>query len=103
MWNFADQQGMGFEKALVALKGDIPVTRAGWNGAGQFAYRVPPASYPAQTGVAKAHFGEGSLVPYAGYFALKNAQGVVSVWVPSNGDLLADDWFVVPDMIGHSI
>lgn len=71
------------------------VARSGWNGANQFVYWVPPASYPAQTGVAKAFFGEDSLVPYRGYFALKNAQGVVSTWVPSIGDLLADDWFSI--------
>lgn len=85
----------GFEEALKVLKNGGAVTRLGWNGPGQFAYAVPAAHYPAQTGVAKAHFGVGSLVPYAGYFALKNAQGVVSVWVPSTGDLLAEDWYVV--------
>lgn len=37
----------------------------------------------------------GDLVPYGAYFALKNAQGVVVPWVPSVGDLLACDWFVV--------
>lgn len=81
-----------FEYALTTLKERKPVTRRGWNAPGQFVYLVPPASYPAQTGVAKAHFGEGAMVPYAGYFALKNAQGIVTVWTPSTGDLLADDW-----------
>lgn len=85
----------GFEEALKVLKNGGAVTRKGWNGAGQFVYGVPANAYQAQTGVAKAHFGEGSLVPYAGYFALKNAQDVVSVWVPSIGDLLAEDWHVV--------
>lgn len=71
------------------------IARAGWNGKDQFVYWVPPASYPAQTGAAKAFFGEASLVPYGGYFALKNQQGVVNTWVPSIGDLLADDWFSI--------
>ncbi len=71
----------------------MAIARKGWNGAGQFVYWVPPGEYPARTGIAKAFFGEGSLVPYAGYFALKNAQGVVTPWVPSIGDLSADDWY----------
>lgn len=71
------------------------MARAGWNGADQFVYYVPPASYPAQTGVAKAVFGEGGMVPYEGYFALKNAQGRVCVWVPSTGDLQATDWYTI--------
>lgn len=83
-----------FEWALAKLKAGFALKRTGWNGEGQFTYMVPPASYPAQTGVAKQHFGEGSLVPYQGYFALKNAQGSVAVWFPSVGDLLATDWAI---------
>lgn len=35
---------------------------------------------------------DGTLCPY---FALKNAQNGFSTWVPSNGDLLAEDWVFV--------
>jgi len=83
---------MNFGQALEALKDGEPITREGWNGAGQFAYLVPPASYPAQTGVAKEHFGEGAKVPYRAYMALKTAQGDVAVWQPSVSDILAEDW-----------
>ena len=84
-----------FQGALAALKDGHRVARAGWNGKGMFAYMVPPASYPVQTGAAKAHFGEGSLVPYNEYFALKGVDERVSTWVPSVSDLLAEDWHVV--------
>ena len=83
-----------FGDALAALKDGLVVFRKGWNGAGQFAYFVPPASYPAQTGVAKSFFGEGAMVPYGGYFALKTADGTVNTWVPSVSDLLAHDWAI---------
>jgi hypothetical protein len=49
------------------------VARAGWNGAGMFAYIVPASQYPAITGVAKEYWGEGNL-PYRAYWALKTAQ-----------------------------
>ncbi|QYW01948.1 hypothetical protein CPT_Piffle_094 [Stenotrophomonas phage Piffle] len=81
-----------FEYALIKLKANLAMSRRGWNGANQFVYFVPANEYPAQTGIAQLAF-PSNVVPYEGYFALKNAQGKVSVWVPSTGDLLADDWY----------
>lgn len=86
---------MSFSEALLFLKAGAAVARSGWNGKGMFAYLVPAASYPAQTGIAKKHFGENALVPYRAYLALKTAQGDVSTWVPSCSDILAEDWFEV--------
>ncbi|WP_208457513.1 Gp49 family protein [Burkholderia vietnamiensis] len=84
-----------FGAALARLKTGTRIARAGWNGKGQFVYLVPAASYPVQTGAAKAHFGEGSLVPYNAYLALKGVDDTVSTWVPSVTDCLAEDWHVV--------
>lgn len=87
---------MNFGDALIAVKLGGKIARAGWNGAGMFAYLVPANSYPVQTGAAASHFGAGSMVPYDAYFALKNATGTVSTWAPSCNDSLAEDWMVVP-------
>ena len=87
--------GLPFGLAIEALKKGLRVARAGWNGKGMFVYLVPPASYPAQTGAAKAHFGAGAMVPYNAYMAIKNVDGTVSTWVPSVNDCLAVDWGVV--------
>lgn len=86
---------MTFGAALERLKAGARVARAGWNGKGQFAYLVPAASYPVQTGAAAAHFGAGSLVPYRAYLALKTVDDTVSTWAPSVSDVLAEDWIVV--------
>jgi len=86
---------MGFGQAVEALKDGDRVARTGWNGSGMFAYLVPAASYPVQAGAAKAFFGEGSMVPYRPYLALKTAQGDVATWAPSCSDVLAEDWYVV--------
>lgn len=88
--------GMSFGLAVEALKKGERITRQGWNGKGMFVYLVPANSYPAQTGAAKAHFGEGSLVPYNAYLAIKNVDETVSTWVPSINDVLADDWATIP-------
>ena len=89
-------QGLSFGDALKALKAGQRVARAGWNGKGMFVYFVPPASYPVQTGAAKAHFGEGAMVPYNAYMAIKNVNETVSTWVPSVNDCLAEDWEILP-------
>lgn len=88
-------KGLSFGLAIAALKEGKRVARAGWNGKGMFVYLVPPASYPVQTGAAKAHFGEGAMVPYNAYMAIKNVDETVSTWVPSVNDCLAEDWEVV--------
>ncbi|HCR0680669.1 TPA: DUF2829 domain-containing protein [Klebsiella aerogenes] len=84
---------MNFGEALSALKDGKKVFRSGWNGANQFAWHVPAGEYPARMEAIKGFFPDDK-VPYAAYFALKNAQGKVVPWVPSVGDILAEDWRV---------
>lgn len=86
---------MTFGQALEVLKSGFKVARLGWNGAGQFVYLVPAASYPARTDVAKEHFGADAMVPYRAYLALKTTQGDVATWAPSCSDVLTQDWCVV--------
>lgn len=86
---------MNFGDAIKELKLGKRLQRTGWNGKGLFIYLVPAASYPAQTGAAKEHFGEGAMVPYAAYLAIKNVDETVSTWAPSINDTLAEDWQVV--------
>lgn len=86
---------MNFGQAIEAAKSGKKVAREGWNGSGMFAYIVPAASYPAQTGADKKHFGENSLVPYRAYWALKTAQNDIATWAPSGSDSLAEDWVII--------
>ena len=84
-----------FGEALIALKNGSKVCRMGWNGKDQFVYLVPENSYKAQTGVAKAFFGEDAFVPYNAYLAIKCVDDTVSTWVPSVNDCLAEDWVIL--------
>jgi len=88
-------EGMTFGQAIEAMKDGQKVARSGWNGKGMFAYYVQANSYPVQTGAAKSHFGEGAMVPYNAYMAIKNVNETVSTWVPSVNDVLSDDWRIV--------
>lgn len=89
------EEQFNFGEALQLLKDGRKVARRGWNGNGMFAYLVPAASYPVQTGAAASHFGEGSLIPYRAYLALKTAQDDVATWAPSCSDVLAEDWVII--------
>lgn len=81
---------MNFSDALTALKDGKAIYRTGWNAGGQYIYLVEAASYPAQTDIAKAEFGDE--VPYGPYLAIKTVQHNVVPWLASQTDLLADDW-----------
>jgi hypothetical protein len=87
--------GMTFGQAVEAMKVGIKVARVGWNGKGMFLYYVPAAEYPAQTGAAKAHFGDDALVPYRAYIAMLTVTGEVVPWVASQSDVLEEDWGIV--------
>lgn len=86
---------MNFGQAIELLKAGYKVARKGWNGKGMFVYYVPANSYPVQTGAAKSYFGEGAMVPYNAYLAIKNVDETVSTWVPSVNDCLSEDWTVI--------
>lgn len=86
---------MSFGHAIVALKDGRKVARAGWNGKGMFLYHVGANAYPAQTDIAKKHWGENAKVPYRAYIAMKTVDNDVQVWTASQTDVLADDWCIV--------
>lgn len=83
--------------AVEHAKAGNKFTRKGWNGADQFVYYVPAASYPAQRNANNVMSGifENDLVPYNHYLAIKTAQGTVSPWSPSGSDALATDFILL--------
>lgn len=89
----AARHDFGF--ALHWMRQGNRVTREAWHASGVFIYYVPAAAYPAQTDIAKQHFGENGLVPYHAYLAFKRADDTVCVFVPGMDSILADDWVVL--------
>jgi hypothetical protein len=88
---------MNFGAALDLITAGHRVARQGWNGKGMFIYLVPAASYPAQRGAAKRWLGEGAMVPYDAYIAMKTAQDRVVPWLASQNDILAADWLSIEE------
>lgn len=86
---------MSFGHAVEALKAGKKVARSGWNGKGMFLYYVPANSYPAQTDIAKKHWGADAKVPYRAYIAMKTVDDDVQVWTASQTDILSNDWSII--------
>lgn len=90
-----------FSKALELLKQDQKITRKGWNGKDQWiainGYKPHVVSEyqfwsKHNAEYAKDNGGTAEVLPC---ITLKNAQGqIVMGWIPSTGDLLAEDWMI---------
>lgn len=93
---------MDFGVALAALKNGHKVARHGWNGKGQFVVMMPALYLPPHSSTEPGpkcndrtakHIGVDTPLDSQPYFALYNAQGKWQPgWVPSTGDLMAEDW-----------
>lgn len=90
-----DLNAADFSDALMWLKEGKRVQRAGWNGADQYVVLIP-GEYLARSA---AGYGFGEAIgefTFGNVLALKNAQNIMQPgWIPSMGDLMAEDWQVV--------
>lgn len=96
---------MDFGEAFNLMKGGSKVARDGWNGKRKFVVVMPSLYLPpfnSQEPGAKVndrtakHIGYDTPLDSQPYFALFNAQGKWQPgWLPSAGDLFAEDWVVV--------
>ena len=87
-----------FGEALKYLKRGLKVTRKGWNGKGMFVVyqKAYPEGIPCNQQTAKAWgMNEGDLFICNPYLQIKQVDGSHSMWVPSIGDVLAEDWMFV--------
>jgi hypothetical protein len=96
---------MNFGQALEQLKIGAMVAREGWNGKSQFVFKtvgntVPRDFIPKFASLPQDVKGflekKGEDVVFNPSLTLFNAQGTMQPgWVPSQGDLFAEDWLVV--------
>jgi hypothetical protein len=86
---------MDFSKALNCLKEGYRMTNKNWNGKGMYLVAMPGYSggVQANTSTAVAHdVPPGTLVKVRPYIAMKDAQGMIAPWTPSQLDLFSDEW-----------
>jgi len=83
---------MNFSEALLGLKTGRRMQRSGWNGKGMFIFLVPGSTFTVNRAPLLGIYPEGTKIDYNPHIDLKQADGSVSTWSPSNGDVLAEDW-----------
>lgn len=96
-------KGLTFSKALLGLQAGERLQREGWNGknmwialgAGSTALPAEKFWNPHAKQFAESNGGGAIVDPY---FIMKTAQGTIQMgWVPSQADMLANDWQTLPD------
>lgn len=100
---YRETTGLTFGLALEALKLGNKVARTGWNGAGMWVTIAGPIAgttishdkFWSPNNAQFAYDQPNSEVTVRPYFTIKTVNDEISAWVPSVGDLLADDWSIV--------
>ena len=91
-------EDMNFGDALVALKLGKRVARKGWNGKNMsVAYQKGYFDgIPCNKNTAQAwDMEEGELFKCRPYLQMRCADGTFQMWLASQSDILADDWYIV--------
>lgn len=92
---------LSFSSAMEALKSGRKVARLGWNGKDQYVVAQAQTTTTEASKIwnphNKAHAEKiGGQIDVAPYCTLKTAQDTLAMgWVPSTGDLFAEDWVVL--------
>lgn len=89
---------MNFGLAIEAVKKGFRVARHGWNGKNMsVAYQKGyPQGIPCNKNTAEAWgMKEGELFKCRPYLQMRCADGTFQMWLASQSDILADDWYIV--------
>lgn len=88
---------MDFSEALHLIKAGKRVARTGWTTKGKWLFLVPGSRI---TVTADRPLGQvapemvGDMVNYRQHIDVKTADGSIGPWIPSQADMLANDWEV---------
>jgi len=89
-------EAFDFGAAIYYLKAGRKVARQGWNGKGMFLFLVPGSTFTVNRAPLLGIYPEGTQINYQPHIDMKTAQDTVVPWLASQGDVLADDWVLVP-------
>lgn len=95
---YREMDGMSFGLAIEAAKKGKKISRSGWNGKGMYViYRTGyPEGIPCNKNTADAvGIPEGTLFKVRPYLQMKCVDDTFQMWLASQSDILADDWFIV--------
>jgi len=86
---------MTFGLAIEAMKMGHKVARTGWNGKGMFVFLVAGSTFTVNRAPLLDFYPAGTEITYRQHIDIKGVDGSISTWVPSIGDVLAEDWSIV--------
>ena len=95
---YRETNGMSFGLAIEAAKKGKKISRRGWNGKGMYViYRTGyPEGIPCNKNTADAvGIPEGTLFKVRPYLQMKCVDDTFQMWLASQSDILADDWYIV--------
>lgn len=88
-----------FGQAIMALKNGLKVSRKGWNGKGMYLWLLPAATIQkdwVKDPLLLSVFGEKDTLDCLGSIRMLTATGeVLTGWLASQTDMLANDWGIV--------
>ena len=97
---YRETNGMNFGLAIETAKKGKKIARAGWNGKGMWViYRTGyPDGIPCNKNTADAvGIPEGTLFKVRPYLQMKCVDDSFQMWLASQSDILADDWYIVEE------
>ena len=86
---------MNFSEALNRVKDGKKIQRRGWNGKGLYVVHQKgyPEGIPINKNTANAlGLEQGTVCKFRPYLTIKSVDGAFVPWLPSQSDLLEDDW-----------
>jgi len=89
------EKDFGFADVLVFLKKGKKLARKGWNGKYMFIFFVEGSEFKVDRAPLNKFYEEGTRIVYRPHIDMKAADGTVGVWLASQTDILANDWFLV--------
>lgn len=92
--------GMTFGMAIEAMKRGRKVARKGWNGKGMYVWLMPGSTITGCKNITDPHLaeidGREGCLRFLGSIRMRTAPGdVLTGWLASQTDMLAEDWTVV--------
>lgn len=87
-----------FGFALAWLKAGRRVARSGWNGKGMFVFLVPGSVFNVNRAPLLGIYPAGTEITYRPHIDIKGVDGAISTWVPSIGDVMAEDWTLIDEV-----
>lgn len=98
--SYRPTQGMTFGQALEAMKMGKKVARKGWNGKGMYIWVMPASTVVGCKNIVDPHLAEideeEGMICFLGSIRMRTADGsVLTGWLASQSDMLAEDWKIV--------